>query len=157
MPPYKKNKTEKPSAPHPTQIKVVIVKSAPTAALIALHRSGGWWTEDRESRAVVPTIVRKSFAFAIAQTPRGKIVGMGRVISDGCSDAYIQDVAVLTDWRGKGIGQAIIAKLTSHCTRKGISWIGLVAKPGTAGFYRKIGFEAQKGFQLMLFKGKNLS
>lgn len=147
-------KIKKTDAGRTPAFQVEIVRSAPTPALIALHKAGGWWEDSRENRATVPAIVRKSFAFAIAKNPKGKIIGMGRVISDGCSDAYIQDVAVLTDWRGQGVGQAIIEKLVKHCTRKGLSWVGLVAKPGTYGFYRKIGFEAKKGFQLMLFKGK---
>ena len=29
---------------------------------------------------------------------------MGRAISDGCSDAYIQDVVVYSEFRGQGIG-----------------------------------------------------
>ena len=143
-----------PSIRKKLSIQIEIIKSAPTASIIALHKAGGWWEESAENRAVVPVIVRKSFAFAVAKTARGKIVGMGRVISDGCSDGYIQDVAVLDDWRGQGIGQSIIKSLTDHCTRKGLSWIGLVAKPGTSGFYRKIGFKSQKGFNLMLFTGE---
>lgn len=128
-----------------------IVKAAPTPAIVALYKAGGWWTESKESRAVVPRIVRNSFAFAIAQTPRGKIIGMGRVISDGCSDAYIQDVVVLRDWRGKGVGRALIEELAGHCLRKKIPWVGLVAEPGTYPFYRKIGFTDKKGYQLMLY------
>jgi len=43
-------------------------------------------------------LVRSSFAFAIAvHRESGATVGMGRAISDGVSDAYIQDLIVLPD------------------------------------------------------------
>lgn len=127
-----------------------IVKSVPTASVVALYKSGGWWTESAAARRVIPKMIKNSFAFAVARDASGKIVGMGRVISDGCSDAYIQDVVVLQNQRGRGIGRGLIETLVAHCKKKKLPWIGLVAEPGTYPFYRGIGFKDKKGFQLML-------
>jgi len=127
-----------------------IVKSAPVSSIVALYKAGGWWEEGASNRKHIPQVVRNSFAFAIAQDAQGKIIGMGRVISDGFSDAYIQDVIVLPPYRSKGIGAGIIRILSDFCRRKKIPWIGLVAEPGTYKFYRKAGFKDKKGFQLML-------
>ena len=70
---------------------------------------------------------------------------MGRVVSDGVSDAYIQDVVVLDDWRGKGIGKAIVKKLLDFCLEHKLLWIGLVAEPGTKGLYTPLGFKTLPG------------
>ena len=46
-----------------------------------------------------------SLAFVIAlDTQTNHLIGMGRVISDGTSDGYLQDVIVLPEFRKLGIG-----------------------------------------------------
>ena len=127
-----------------------IVTSVAVSDVVALYKAGGWWKESAAARRIIPKMVRNSFAFAVARDASGKIVGMGRVISDGFSDAYIQDVVVLNSYRGQGIGRGIIKTLVKHCTKKKLPWIGLVAEPGTYPFYRGIGFKDKKGYQLML-------
>ncbi|MBI3440794.1 MAG: GNAT family N-acetyltransferase, partial [Proteobacteria bacterium] len=127
-----------------------VVKSVPVASIVKLYKAGGWWEEGSSQRRSIPQMVKNSFAFAIARNRRGDIIGMSRVISDGVSDAYIQDVVVLPGYRGKGIGATLVKTLTDYCRRKKIPWVGLVAEPGTYPFYRKLGFKDKKGFQLML-------
>ena len=77
---------------------------------------------------------------------------MGRVISDGVSDAYIQDVVVHTDFRGRGLGTRIISNLTVRCRKAGLVWIGCIAEPGTEGIYLIAGFEEMKGHTPMILK-----
>ena len=74
-----------------------------------------------------------------------ELVGMGRVLSDGFSDAYIQDVVVLRNFRGKGIGGRLVAHLRDRCIDLGILWVGLIAEPGTTSFYERLGFNAMPG------------
>ena len=76
---------------------------------------------------------------------------MARVISDGYSDAYIQDVVVLKDFRSRGVGRELVGRLTQFCVARKISWIGLVAEPGTQGLYEDLGFGALVGYQPMLY------
>jgi len=68
---------------------------------VDLYRAGGWWQEEplgvRDSQ-----MIRGSLCFLLAREP-GARRGMGRVISDGASDGYIQDVVVLPEFRGRGI------------------------------------------------------
>jgi ribosomal protein S18 acetylase RimI-like enzyme len=97
-------------------------------------------------------MVRGSFCFLLARASEGRIVGMGRVISDGASDGYIQDVVVFPEFRGRGIGREIIRRLTDRCVDAGLTWIGLVAEPGTQKFYEKLGFQPLTGFQPMLYQ-----
>ena len=68
------------------------------------------------------------------------IVGMGRAISDGTSDAYIQDVAVDVNCRGKGIGTEIIKRLLKRLNQDGVNWVGLIAERGSHPFYERLGF-----------------
>ena len=65
---------------------------------------------------------------------------MGRVISDGSSDGYVQDLVVRSDYRGTGLGRRILKTLVAESRKRGLSWIGLIAEPGTSKFYEKEGF-----------------
>jgi GNAT superfamily N-acetyltransferase len=132
------------------EITYEIVDDAPTDAIVELYEAGGWWREETAWRGVIPAMIRGSFCFLLAREAGGDIVGMGRVISDRVSDAYIQDVVVKLAYRGRGIGREIVRRLTNRCLEAGISWIGLVAEPGTEAFYEPLGFRALAGFQAML-------
>jgi ribosomal protein S18 acetylase RimI-like enzyme len=127
------------------------VTSAPLEAIVELYRVAGWWQESPEARAAIPPMIRGSLCFMVARSIEGRIVGMARVISDGYSDAYIQDVVVLPDYRGRGVGHELVRRLTQFCVARKIAWIGLVAEPGTQGLYEDLGFGPLVGYQPMLY------
>lgn len=132
---------------------VEIVKECDVSALLELFRAGGWWKEEWDP-AHIPDLVKASFAFAIAKhITDGVIVGMGRVISDGISDAYIQDLVILPEYRGMGIGGSIVRILLHYCINNNITWIALIAEPGTEEFYRPLGFNPMDQYVPMLFSG----
>jgi aralkylamine N-acetyltransferase len=133
-----------------SDIRYEVVKSAPTEAIVELYRVGGWWEESPAARAIIPQMISGSFCFLVARAPDGRIVGMGRAISDGVSDAYIQDVVVLREARGRGIGGEIVRRLTERCLEAKIGWIGLIAEPGTQDFYVPLDFVPMRGYQPML-------
>jgi aralkylamine N-acetyltransferase len=120
-------------------VRYQIVDAWAADAVVALYESAGWWRESEAGRAAIGPMIAGSFAFLVV-TEGGRTVGMGRAISDGVSDAYIQDVVVLPEHRGRGIGAEIVARLTRRCTERGLVWIGLVAEPGTTAFYERLGY-----------------
>ncbi len=127
------------------------VTSAPLEEIVGLYKSAGWWQESAEARAAIPAMIRGSLCFMVARALDGRIIGMARVISDGYSDAYIQDVTVLESYRGRGIGSELVRRLTQFCVSRKIAWIGLVAEPGTQGLYEELGFGPLVGYQPMLY------
>jgi len=142
------NKTESPD------VEIQIVKSWNEREIEDLYRAGGWWREEWD-QAELSTLMRGSYAFAVAiERATGHAVGMGRVISDGISDAYLQDVVVSPAFRNHSIGCRIVEELVSSCLQRGISWIGCIATPNSAGFYHDLGFREMRGFTPLLYKGK---
>jgi len=123
------------------KVEIKIVKQADTHQLMAIYKDAGWWSESNDDLdpQFLQKIIEGSFCFAIA-IYKNKIIGMGRSISDGVSDAYIQDVAVLTKYRGKGIGVLIMDEIIFYLKSKGILWIGLVSEPKAIPFYDRYGF-----------------
>lgn len=128
-----------------------VVTSAPVEEIVELYKAGGWWQESPEAREAIPPMIRGSFSFMVARSIDGRIVGMARVISDGYSDAYIQDVVVLDSYRGRGVGRELVRRLAEICLARKIAWIGLVAEPGTQSLYEDLGFGPLVGYQPMLY------
>ena len=75
-------------------ITYLAVRSWDDTEIIDLYRAGGWWEMGWSPAGIAP-LMRGSFLFIIAlDTTTGHAVGMGRIIADGSSDGYIQDVVV---------------------------------------------------------------
>ena len=133
------------------QAEFEAITSAPIEEIVELYKAAGWWQESAEAREIIPGMIRGSFCFMVARSLDGHIIGMARVISDGHSDAYIQDVVVLDSYRGQGIGSELVRRLTQFCVEHKIPWIGLVAEPGTQGLYEELGYGPLVGYQPMLY------
>jgi ribosomal protein S18 acetylase RimI-like enzyme len=119
--------------------------------IVQLYKAGGWWKE-AWGPSGIKTLIECSVAVAVAGgCSSGKAVGMGRLISEGVSDAYIQDLVVLPRYRSQGVGKQIVATLLDYCLSRGISWIGLIAEPGNEDFFRDMGFRVMKDYVPMIY------
>ncbi|KYK20396.1 GCN5 family acetyltransferase [Thermoplasmatales archaeon SG8-52-2] len=133
------------------KIDIKLVTSWPENEIVNLYKSAGWW-KDYYDFSKIEDMIKGSFAFAVAVIKKSdKAVGMGRVISDGVSDAYIQDLVVLPEFQDAGIGKKIVKKLLDFCLLKNIVWIGLIAEPKQSGFYSNIGFNILKDYTAMKY------
>jgi GNAT superfamily N-acetyltransferase len=138
-----------------TGVEVRAVTAWDPEEIVSLYRSAGWWQEDRDDPAEIPGIIRGSLVFVVAVDRKsGKAIGMGRAISDGVSDAYIQDMVVLPEYRGMAIGTAILKRILAVCRDRGIRWIALIAEGGSGDFYRGLGFVVEEGDLSMMYRGK---
>jgi GNAT superfamily N-acetyltransferase len=137
------------------EIELRNVDSWNSGEIEQLYRAAGWWKEEYDAREL-PGLVRSSFVFVVALDQKtGKTIGMGRAISDGISDAYLQDLVVLPAYRGLGVGTRIVKRLVESCISRGITWIALIAEPGTEHFYLPSGFSPMKGYVPMRYTGWN--
>jgi len=126
-------------------VEVRIVDAWDVDAIADLYRAGGWWKEEWNP-AGLSSLIRGSFAFAVAvESSTDRTVGMGRVISDGVSDGYVQDLVVHPNYRDRDIGTMILSALLKECTSAGVTWIALIAEPGTEAFYARSGFQRMEG------------
>jgi len=128
------------------EFEVRITRKVKRDDIIQLYKDAGWWRQEYSlDPSFIDRLVCNSFCF-VGAFHKKKMVGMGRSISDGASDAYILDVTVLKKYRGKGIGTRIILKILERIKSRGIDWATVIAEPGTEEFYRKAGFRVMKGF-----------
>ena len=135
-------------------LEIKLIKIACLDDLLALYIDAGWLVRNSgESTDFLAHIVTDSALFAGAFLNK-KMIGMGRALSDMVSDAYIQDVAVLKEFQGRGIGKKIIQTLITELQKSGVDWIGLIAQPGTSGFYENLGFRVLEGHVPLKLKDK---
>ncbi len=73
------------------------------------------------------------------------LVGMARVVGDGRSVFYVQDVIVRPGHQGLGIGRAVMEKImdyiAAHACKGAV--VGLMAAVGKEPFYEKFGFHTR--------------
>jgi spermidine synthase len=108
-------------------------------AIARLYEETGWWVDADAHRDSVRRLIAGSYCFFIA-SEAGQLVGMGRAISDGVSDAYLQDIAVTAERRSEGIATRIVTAIVNHLEENGIDWIGLIAEGSAHGVYTRCGF-----------------
>lgn len=81
--------------------------------------------------------------FTVAAVCDGRVVGMGRLVGDGAMYWYLQEITVLPEYQGKGIGTGIVNRLIEYIRNAAIPNtvvdVGLTAK-GKERFYEKFGF-----------------
>jgi GNAT superfamily N-acetyltransferase len=122
--------------------------------IAGLYRAQGWWQAgDDESPQLIPRLIAGSHCFVVALEGED-IVGMGRAISDGVSDAYIQDLTVRSDHRNQGIGRRLLQTLLERLHADGLHWIGLIAEPGSCSLYQRAGFREMSAWVPMLINQK---
>ena len=130
-------------------IEIKFVNNWLEGEIVELYKTGGWWKDSYDPSGIKP-LIEGSFAFAVAvKKDTGKAIGMGRVISDGVSDAYIQDLVVLPEYRGHGVGKKLVNALLEYCLSKKLLWISLIAEPEQDKFYLSLGFKHMKNYAPM--------
>ena len=119
--------------------------------ILGLYRLAEWWTDGVDDPGAIEPLIAGSHCFAIASI-EDDIIGMGRAISDGVGDAYIQDITVKPSYRRRGIASRLVTELIKHLRADGLTWIGLIAERGTEKFYRQLDFETMPDSTPMLLK-----
>jgi ribosomal protein S18 acetylase RimI-like enzyme len=88
-------------------------------------------------KEVVERSVRGSLCFALLH--RGKQVGFARVVTDRATFAYLADVHVLEEHRGRGLARRLMEAVVAHPDLQGLRRF-LLATRDAHGLYAKLGF-----------------
>jgi ribosomal protein S18 acetylase RimI-like enzyme len=79
--------------------------------------------------------------YSISAYHGSRLIGFGRVISDGFYHAFIVELIIHPDYQRQRIGSHILTKLVAHCQAAGIRQIQFFSAKGKATFYEKHGFK----------------
>lgn len=89
-------------------------------------------------RALVEKALANSLCFGVFAA-NGKQVGFARAISDYATFAYVSDVFVLEEHRGKGLAKWLLQTIASHPSLQGLRRT-MLATEDAHGLYRQFGF-----------------
>lgn len=98
----------------------------------------GW--SEQTTEAVAEGLSRSLYSLCVY---RGQeLIGYGRIVGDGGVYFYIQDIIVLPEHQGQGVGHGIMSRILAYLAKHAYpdSFIGLMAAKGVAGFYERYGF-----------------
>lgn len=108
--------------------------------VIAEFLASSYW-----AKGIPATTVERSLANSLcfALLDEDKLVGFARVISDYATVAYLGDVFVLPEYRGRGLSKWLMECVTSHPELQGLRrW--LLATRDAHGLYAQYGFAPLK-------------
>ena len=102
--------------------------------------SRAYWSQGRP-RDRIELSLRHSLVFGIYADSRQ--IGLGRVVTDYTTFAWLCDVFIHEDHRGRGIGKWLMASILSHPELQGLRRFLLVTRDAH-GLYSQFGFTSMK-------------
>lgn len=107
--------------------------------VIELYRAVGW-TVYTDNPATLEAALAGSSRVVTARRD-GRLVGLARVISDGASICYLQDVLVHPDAQRSGIGRALVAAALEPYSSVRQKVLLTDDEPGQRAFYESLGYQ----------------
>ena len=99
-----------------------------------------YWAKTR-TLGQTKTAIQNSLCFGVYHN--GRQVGFARVVSDSATFAYIGDVFVLEEFRGRGLSKKLMEAIVSHPDLQGLRrW--LLATRDAHGLYEQFEFSSLK-------------
>ena len=117
----------------------VLVERPPTVEEYRQLRSAAGWNELTEEGLAAGL---SSALYSCIVEHDGAVVACGRVVGDGGMYFYVQDVIVLPEFHGRGLGAQVMGAIVDYlegAARTG-AFVGLMAASGVEGFYERYGF-----------------
>ncbi|MBL0940398.1 MAG: GNAT family N-acetyltransferase [Gemmatimonadaceae bacterium] len=113
------------------------------AARIDAEAAHAFLTTSYWSPGIPLDVVQRAIANSLCVAARsgGAQVGFARLVTDRATFAYLADVHVLADYRGRGIAHRMLEALFGHVDVQGLRRLMLVTRDAHA-LYRGFGFTA---------------
>ena len=110
---------------------------------LELRKAVGWKTlTERQAELALENCI-----YCISAYKDGKLIGMGRIVGDGAVICYIQDLIVLPEYQGLGVGSALMKYLKKYVTSLSADgeemMLALMCAKGREEFYLKNGFTSR--------------
>lgn len=98
--------------------------------------SHAYWAKDR-TLEVIQRSMQNSLVFGVYDNDRQ--IGLARIVTDYATFAWLCDVYILEEYRGRGIGKWLMETILTHPDLKGLRRFLLVTRDAH-GLYNKYGF-----------------
>jgi GNAT superfamily N-acetyltransferase len=119
------------------QYEISTERSRLDVALIHDYLRSSYWAQDIP-RAVVERSIQHSLCFGAYLD--GRQTGFARVVTDYATFAYVADVFVVPEHRGRGISKLLLRAILEHPELQGLRRF-LLATHDAHGLYAQFGFQ----------------
>ncbi len=106
--------------------------------VVALYRKVGWTAYADDAVTLAAALAGSSRV--VAGRVDGRLVGLARVISDGATICYLQDLLVHPDTQRRGVGQALVRAALEPYAAVRQKVLLTDDEPGQRAFYESLGF-----------------
>ena len=122
-----------------TEVEFTISTDKTLLQIDAVHKfltEESYWAKER-TREQTMTAIENSLCFGVYH--EGKQIGFARVVSDFATFAYIGDVYITKEFRGKGLSKKLMETMLAHPDLQGLRrW--LLATKDAHTLYAQFGF-----------------
>ena len=126
-------------------IKITKETSVSLDDVLHLYQAVGW-TNYTNQPQMMEQALSHSLAIYLARDGE-KIVGLVRLVGDGFSSVFVQDLIVLPSYQRQGIGSALMKQALADYKDAYQVQLATDESEKTLGFYRSLGFETLSSFQ----------
>ena len=126
---------------------VIITKETSVSIddVLHLYQAVGW-TNYTNQPQMLEQALSHSLATYLARDGE-EIVGLVRLVGDGFSSVFVQDLIVLPSYQRQGIGSTLMRQALSDYKDAYQVQLATDESEKTLGFYRSLGFETLSSFQ----------
>ena len=126
-------------------IKITKETSVSLDDVLHLYQAVGWTNYTNQPQMLSQSLTH-SLAIYLARDGE-KIVGLVRLIGDGFSSVFVQDLLVLPSYQRQGIGSSLMKQALADYKDAYQVQLATEETEKTLGFYRSLGFETLSSFQ----------
>ena len=113
--------------------------------VLHLYQAVGWTNYTNQPQMLEQSLAH-SLAIYVARDGE-EVVGLVRLIGDGFSSVFVQDLIVLPTYQRQGIGSTLMKQALSDYKDAYQVQLATEESEKTLGFYRSLGFETLSSFQ----------
>ena len=126
-------------------IKITKETSVSIDDVLHLYQAVGWTNYTNQPQMLAQALTH-SLASYLARDGE-KIVGLVRLVGDGFSSVFVQDLIVLPSYQRQGIGSSLMKQALDDYKDAYQVQLATDESEKTLGFYRSLGFETLSSFQ----------
>ena len=126
-------------------IKITKETSVSINDVLHLYQAVGWTNYTNQPHMLAQALSH-SLAIYLARDGE-KIIGLVRLIGDGFSSVFVQDLIVLPTYQRQGIGSTLMKQALADYKDAYQVQLATEESEKTLGFYRSLGFETLSSFQ----------
>jgi RimJ/RimL family protein N-acetyltransferase/2'-5' RNA ligase len=109
-------------------------------ALWSFLSTEAYWSRWRTREQLAHQLATAWRVIGAYDTVTGRMVGFARAVSDGVAFGYLADVYVLAEFRGQGLGTALVRAMVEEGAGARFRW--MLHTEDAHGLYRRFGFAA---------------